>query len=241
MTVGACDKSQTRLSDRVCTAHGKEYTGNGYAITPDRIITAAHVIDDVISDLHDAVADTACCITLFFGTQEEKIDAVVYVECSGRDCGVDAAVLRCNLPASLYPTHRLFTAPPSTPIGWFAQGYTDFGDEKRLGGKDAYEGRLTVFSHDELTVPLECWGGLIDSKQWAGGSGSLAFDVKTARTALAVITKYQSGKMDDQLRGSVIRVFSACTNSCGHVTPIVRCLWVTTRRLLLQLARLFAA
>lgn len=183
----------------VRTASGDEYIGSGYPIMPDRIITAAHVVTHAASNENYATEGNARQITLFFGSREEKIDTPVFLEWCGQGCGVDVAVLKCELPESLHPTHRLLIAPPKTPIGWFAQGYTDFGDEKRPGGKDAYEGRLTVLSDDESTVPLECWGGLLDSKQWASGSGSLAFDSKTARTALAVITRYQSGKMDDQL------------------------------------------
>ena len=178
----------------VQTDSGKAYIGSGYPITPDRIITAAHVV------VQAAVAsDDARQITLFFGSREEKVDAPVYLEWCGEDYGVDVAVLKCELPPSFHLTHRLLTAPPSTPIDWFAQGYTDFGEEKRPGGKDAYAGSLTVFDDDESRVALECRGGLLDFEQWGGASGSLAFDAKTARTALAVITWYQSGKIDDQL------------------------------------------
>jgi len=183
----------------VRTASGVERIGSGYPITPNRIITAAHVIAHAASDQSCAAQGDARQITLFFGSREEKIDAPVYLEWCGQGCGVDVAVLKCELPESFDPTHRLLIAPPSTPIDWFAQGYTEFGEEKRPDGKDDYEGKLTVFSDDTVTVPLACKGGLMDAGQWAGGSGSLAFDSKTARTALAVITKYQSGKMDDQL------------------------------------------
>lgn len=185
--------------DLVCkivvrTSSGKQFRGSGYPITPNRIITAAHV-----------VADAACKegtirdITLTFGAQAKTLDTPVSLEWCGTEAGIDVAVLRCDLPAALQSTHELLTEPPKTPMKWFAQGYTEFGKEKRPGGKDAYDGTLSKFSAGDSTVALGCREGLITSKQWLGGSGSVAFDIKTSRTALAVITEYQSGKKLDQL------------------------------------------
>ncbi|MGE0681677.1 MAG: hypothetical protein AB7P69_12370, partial [Candidatus Binatia bacterium] len=165
----------------------------------NRILTAAHVVSDAVRIKSNASAGDACDITLTFGVTKKPVAGPVYIEWSGADAGVDVAVLRCELPAELQSAPRLLTTPPSTPIKWFAQGYTDFGKQTRSGGKDGYEGALTKFSESEATVALGCDAGLIDSKQWAGGSGSVAFDYETAQTALAVITDYEGGKKLDHL------------------------------------------
>jgi hypothetical protein len=182
---------------QVQTADGEPARGSGYPITRNRIITAAHVVGDAAPVAADASSGDARHITLSFGVTGKTVPAPVYIEWS--DAGIDVAVLRCELPPELQPTHKLLATPPNTPIQWFAQGYTDFGKRMRPGGKDGYEGTLTKFSESEATVALGCDAGLIDSKQWAGGSGSVAFDSATAQTALAVITDYEGGKKLDHL------------------------------------------
>lgn len=190
--------------DLVCkitvqTPDGKQWRGSGYPITPNRIITAAHVVADAAYQEEPAVPGAARQIPLTFGSQETRIDGPIAVVWCGAEVGVDVAVLSCQLPLALQPAHALLTTPPSTPIAWHAQGYTDFGSTKRPGGKDAYEGTLPQFSATEATVALGCPDGPVTSKKWAGGSGSVAFDRDTSQTALAVITTYQSGKKRDQL------------------------------------------
>jgi hypothetical protein len=182
----------------VTTANGT-YRGSGYPITPNRIITAAHVVSDAGSKAEAALAGTARDITLTFGARAKPLDTPVFIEWC--DTEIDVAVLRCQLPAALQPAPapELLTAPPQTPMQWHAQGYTDFGKAKRPGGKEEYSGTQPKFSAEEATIALSCDVGLIDPEQWAGGSGSVAFDVETSRTALAVITTYQSGKTHDQL------------------------------------------
>lgn len=175
------------------------WRGSGYPITPNRIITAAHVVADAAYTGAPEAAEAPRDITLTFGSQGSPVDGPVSVVWCGIEAGVDVAVLRCQLPIELQPSHALLTAPPPTPIAWHAQGYTDFGKTKRPGGKDAYDGTLAQFSETDATVPLGCTDGLVTTKQWAGGSGSVAFDGLTPQTALAVITKYQSGKKRDQL------------------------------------------
>jgi len=199
----ACETKETEVKpDLVCkivvrTASGEQYRGSGYPITPNRIITAAHVVADAGDKEEAALEGTARDITLAFGTQAKPLDTPVFIEWC--DTEVDIAVLRCQLPAALQPAHQLLTTPPQTPVKWEAQGYTEFGKAKRQGGQDKYNGTLLTFSAKEATVPLGCDQGLITSAQWEGGSGSVAFDQEPARTALAVITKYQSGKTHDLL------------------------------------------
>ncbi len=169
--------------DLVCkivvrTTSGKRYRGSGYPITPDRIITAAHVVADAAYKGNAALKGAARDITLAFGVEEQPLDTPVYLEWYGADVGVDVAVLRCQFPAALQPAHELLTTPPKTPVTWEAQGYTEFGKAKRQGGQDKYNGTLLTFSAKESTVPLGCDQGLITSAQWEGGSGSVAFDQK---------------------------------------------------------------
>jgi hypothetical protein len=192
--------------DLVCkivvqTVSGKKYRGSGYPITPNRIITAAHVVADAAPVADPDPKGNAQQIILSFGPEGQTIDTPVYIEWCGVDDDVDVAVLRCQLPPELQPTHRLLTKPPDTPVKWFARGYTDFGKQKRPGGKDDYHGELTKFGDSESTVPLDCEQGLITSARWQGGSGSVAFDSATAQTALAVITDFQGGKKLDVLVG----------------------------------------
>jgi hypothetical protein len=195
-----------RDPDLVCklvvqTVSGKKYRGSGYPITPNRIITAAHVVADAAPVADPDPKGDARQIILSFGPEGQTIDTPVYIEWCGVDDDVDVAVLRCQLPSELQPTHRLLTKPPDTPVKWFARGYTDFGKQNWPGGKDDYHGELTKFGDSESTVPLDCEQGLITSVQWQGGSGSVAFDSATAQTALAVITDFQGGKKLDQLVG----------------------------------------
>lgn len=190
--------------DLVCqilvqTTRGERRRGSGYPITPNCIITAAHVVADAAYKEDPTGEGAARHITLTFGVQKTPIDTSVSMVWCGTDVGVDIAVLSCQLPITLQPAHELLTVPPKTPLAWHAQGYTEFGKAKRPGGKDAYDGMLPKFSAAEPTVALGCTEGLVTAQQWAGGSGSVVFDTSTSPTALAVITTYQSGKTRDQL------------------------------------------
>lgn len=194
---------QTRMSpDLVCkitvqTPENKAWRGSGYPITPNRIITAAHVVADAAYIAQPPEEGAARQITLAFGSTGETVAAPVsLVWC---DTTLDVAVLACQLPPKFQPAHELLIRPPETPLEWHAQGYTEFGKTARSGGKDAYRGKLPQISLTEALVPLDCEDGPVTSEQWKGGSGSVAFDSATSQTALAVITDYQSGKKLDQL------------------------------------------
>ena len=163
------------------------YRGSGYPIAANRIITAAHVVADALN------------IRLFFGPQQELVDTTVDIEWSGRDNGIDVAVLRCELPSQYHPYHRLLTTPPNTPIKWFAHGFTKIAQGSRTGDIDDYHGELTKFTDIHQVVALESQNGPIQAEQWQGGSGSVAFDFDTSQTALAIITRYQGGKKLDHL------------------------------------------
>ncbi len=175
------------------------YRGSGYPITPNRIITAAHVVDDAAPAEGHAPNIDARQIELSFGVNEEVLQAPVVIEWSGTGVGVDVAVLRCELPAALQPGHDLWTGSSNQLIKWCARGYTEFGQAKRPGGKDAYYGQMAPFDIAEPIVALGCEDGLISTQQWAGSSGSVAFESAEAPRALAVITDYQSGKKLDHL------------------------------------------
>ena len=182
------------------TVVGKSYRGTGYPITPNRIITAAHVIDDAALTEEAAPDTDVRQIRIFFGVEEKEVEGPVAIEWSGMAVGVDVAVLRCELEAAWQPGHELLTEPPKALIEWYARGYTEYGKSGRVGGKDAYYGKLAPFADDEPVVALGCHEGLVSSQQWAGGSGSVAFlNASTVRQALAVITDYQGGKKQDQL------------------------------------------
>jgi len=190
--------------DRVCkivaqTASGERYRGSGYPITPNCIITAAHVVAEAAYKEDTALKGAARDLALSFGVEEKPLDIPVSI--AWCDTAMDVAVLHCRLPAALQPAHahELLTTPPKTPMKWHAQGYTEFGKAKRPGGKEEYWGTQPAFSAKEATIALSCDVGLINPEQWAGGSGSVAFDTDTSRMALAVITAYQSGKTNDQL------------------------------------------
>jgi hypothetical protein len=190
--------------DLVCkidvrTSKEDTWTGTGYPIRPNRIITAAHVIADAAPNDEHAAKGDARQIQLSFPHQKETVDGPVFLEWSGTDHGVDVAVLRCELPAHLQPAHRLLIQPPHMPIEWFAQGYTRYGRATQQNEKDNYQGTLTKWSIEDSTVPLASQDGPINPENWKGGSGSVAFDKDTAGIALAVITKYQGGTKLDRL------------------------------------------
>jgi hypothetical protein len=178
-------------------ANGQACIGSGYPITPNRIITASHVVVDAALIIDDAAGGEAREITLLFGVDQEDANAPVYIEWN--DPNLDIAVLRCQLLPHLQPAHDLLKRPPDTPIEWFAQGYTDFGKKRRPGGKDGYYGTLNKFADNEATVALGCPDGPISSQDWAGGSGSVVFDSQTAKTALAVVIEYEQGRKLDSL------------------------------------------
>lgn len=181
---------QTRMNpDLVCKINVGGWRGSGYPITPDRILTAAHVVAEALESQGQ--------ITLAFGHQNTPIDSLVSVLWADRD--IDVAVLGCQLPPALQPAHELLLEPPATPMAWHAQGYTDFGKANLSGGQDGYHGTLLPFAVTKATVPLGCTDGPVTADQWAGGSGSVAFDSATSQTALAVITDYQGGKKLDHL------------------------------------------
>jgi hypothetical protein len=135
------------------TSDGK-YRGSGYPITPNRIITAAHVVDAATPAKRYTVDADIRQIELSFGVNEEPLQVPVAIEWSGADVGVDVAVLRCELPAELQPGHALLTVSSKRLIEWCARGYTEFGKAKREGGKDAYYGKLAPFTDNEPTVAL---------------------------------------------------------------------------------------
>lgn len=192
-------------ADLVCklvvwTLDGKRHRGSGYPITPNRIITAAHVVADAAPSENPETDSDVRQIELFFGAHTERLDAPVYIEWNGADVGVDAAVLRCQLPPEYQPTHRLQTASVDKPTTeWVAQGYTDIGQETRADGIDVYRGWLARLRIDTPTVTLNAENGPMATEEWAGGSGSMVFDAETGQTALAVVTDYQGGKKLDQL------------------------------------------
>lgn len=190
--------------DLVCeiqieTAESRKFFGTGYPIAPNRIITANHVVADAKSDESHASEGDARAITLTFVAKGITVSGPVYIEWSGAKAGVDVAVLRCELPAAVQPAHKLQTEPPGTEVEWLAQGYTDYGKERRQDGKDDWRGRVTAFTDHNSSVALECSSGPSDPEKWNGGSGSLAFDLRT-RAAVAVITKHErEGKTRDHL------------------------------------------
>ncbi|ETW92516.1 MAG: hypothetical protein ETSY1_43280 [Candidatus Entotheonella factor] len=182
------------------TVEGKTGRGTGYPITPNRIITAAHVVDDALPVAGDDSNSDVRQIRILFGVEEKAVKGPVVIEWSGTDAGVDVAVLRCELEAEGQPGHELLTEPSKASMPWCARGYTEYGKAARPGGKDAYYGKLVPFAEDEPFVALGCQDGLVSSQQWAGGSGSVAFlDAPMVHKALAVITDYQGGKKQDQL------------------------------------------
>lgn len=182
-------------------ANGDIPRGTGYPITPNRIITAAHVVEDALRAEGDRSDADVRQIRIYFGVREEAVEGPVAIEWSGAAVGVDVAVLRCNLKAQWQPGHELLTAASQHSMNWCARGYTAYGKTAaRPGGKDAYYGKLVPFAEDESCVALGCHDGLISSEHWAGGSGSVAFlDAPMVHKALAVITDYQGGKKQDQL------------------------------------------
>lgn len=189
--------------DLVCKITAQTSTGpaigTGYPIQPNRIITAAHVVQDALRADEYAEQGDARQITLAFPHQKEAVEGPVFLEWSGVAHGVDVAVLRCALPDALRPSHRLLLHPPETPIPWFAQGYTQYGRATQQHGKGDYQGTLTTWSIQDATVPLVSHDGPIDPERCKGGSGSVAFDHNTPANALVVITEYQGGTKLDRL------------------------------------------
>jgi hypothetical protein len=186
---------------------GHTYRGSGYPIAANRIITAAHVVAEALN------------IRLFFGPQQDKIDTPVKIEWSGRDNGIDVAVLRCELPSQYHPYHRLLTTPPNTPMKWFAHGFTKIAQGSRTGDIDDYHGELTKFADIQQVVALESQDGPIQAEQWQGGSGSVAFDSDTSQIALAVITRYQGGKKTRSFGGGADLLSAQFGLDSGRLSP----------------------
>src|SRR5262245_40319988 len=151
-------RKETRVKpDLVCKivvrmANGERYRGSGYPITPNCIITAAHVVADAAYKEVSALKDAARNITLTFGVAEKPLDTPVSI--AWCDTTVDVAVLHCPLPAALQPAHahELLSTPPKTLMKWHAQGHTEFGKAKRPGGKEEYWGTQPTFSAEEATI-----------------------------------------------------------------------------------------
>lgn len=178
---------------------GKMCIGSGYPITPNRIITAAHVIADAQPVEGQGSKGIACSSKLLFPGYTWKSEPQVYIEWDGRAAGVDGAVLRCELPDDLRPVHTLQEKKPTGQIDWRAQGYTKYGEKNQPSGKDAYRGTMAPIAASEISFTLECENYPHSSRDWEGGSGSVAFDSPEPKIALAVITDYQGGKKLDQL------------------------------------------
>ena len=177
---------------------GEESWGSGYPITPNRIITAAHVVVDAVRIEDEASEGDARDITLSFGPAGKTVETPVYLEWLDED--VDIAVLRCELPDEFRPIHQLLTKPRTNKTDWEAKGFTVYGSENRPNGIDDFHGRFASFSEDSPTLALEAANAPLESEQWQGGSGSVAFEEKT-QTALAVIAEYAGGKKLDDLIG----------------------------------------
>lgn len=182
----------------VRTEEGEENWGSGYPIAPNRIITAAHVVADAARIGDATLEEDARHIRLTFGPTGKIVEQPVYLEWFNED--VDVAVLRCELPDEFRPTHQLLTEPRTQKTDWEAKGFTVYGDKNRQNKMDDLHGRLASFSEADSTVVLEAGNAPLRSKQWKGGSGSVAFEEKPP-TALAVITDYVGGKKLDELIG----------------------------------------
>ena len=182
----------------VRTEEGEESWGSGYPITPNRIITAAHVVADAARVGETTLEGDVRDIKLTFGPTGKTVERPVYLEWC--DEKVDVAVLRCKLPDEFRPIHQLLTEPRTHKTDWEAKGFTVYGDKNRPNKLDDLHGRLASFAEADSSVALEAGNAPLKSKQWKGGSGSVAFDEKT-QTALAVITDYAGGKKLDELIG----------------------------------------
>lgn len=180
------------------TEEGEESWGSGYPITPNRIITAAHVVVDAARIEDETLEGDAHDIRLSFGPKGKTVETPVYL--AWLDEGVDVAVLRCELPDEFRPTHRLLTKPRANKTDWEAKGFTVYGSKNRPNGMDDFHGRFASFAEDSQTLALEAANAPLEPEQWKGGSGSVVFEEKT-QTALAVITEYAGGKKLDDLIG----------------------------------------
>lgn len=188
----------------VTTPNGKKVRGSGYPITRDRIITAAHVVDTgpkLVPVNVDDASSAQAKIELYFGPNSERVDCPCQVIWTGATAGIDVAILSCELPDRLQPTHLLPIKPLTTPTDWFAHGYTEFRREKLIARGDhqthPFEGRFPSFSAAQYSVSLGCTDGLDRVENWKGGSGSCAFDSTSAQWMLAVITRFESGHQLD--------------------------------------------
>ena len=192
------------------TANGETYRGSGYPITPNRIITAAHVVDAATLVEGDESGAEARHIEVSFGVEGKAAKGPVVIEWSGTSVDVDVAVLRCELEAEWQPGHELLTDPPKTTMEWCALCYTEYGKATRQDGRDPYSGKLVSFADSAPTVLLTCDDGPKLSQQWAGGSGSVAFESATPSKAIAVITDFQDGRKLDQLIAVPLTYLLAC-------------------------------
>ena len=181
---------------------GEKRRVSGYPIARDRILTAAHdIVDANRAEAHASEGD-ARDIELFFRGENEPVKGPVFLQWNGQPAGVDVAVLRCQLPEDRQPTHRLPSQPPQSLERWIAQGYTDFAKRKRDGEPDEYYGSIPTVSGTDAKIYLPCDVGPKEKGEWAGASGSVAFE-KDSQLPLAVITAFEDKGKEKGTRSRV--------------------------------------
>jgi hypothetical protein len=113
-------------------------------IAPDRIITAAHVVEGLAERPH--------AIELFFGEGVERLtpSESPTVLWSGRQQGcnrridVDVAVLQCALPEGLLPKRVSLAEGKCGPLTFFGCGYSGAGKVEKENGQYDFSGTFPM-------------------------------------------------------------------------------------------------
>src|SRR5208282_6437332 len=146
----------------------------GYPIGRDRIITAAHVLNQEFKSPY---------IEAFFRDPEHPgsyLCSTCEIVWDGRkdrgpDAAVDVAVLRCQLPDKFAAEIPVLEQAPLALVKAHAQGYPAITRKGKRQSPLAAFGEFAPIPTGQMEIELHCSDALRDTQNWKGVSGAPVF------------------------------------------------------------------
>jgi hypothetical protein len=176
----------------VTTTSGKRIRGTGYPVARDRIITAAHVVENWDR------------IELYFGESNEPLHPEVppkvcwngmregYVE----ESEIDVAVIECLLPESLAPRGITLAAGSLNRTDYQGCGFSEKVRSEKNNGFYDFDGSFPAVTGESDQECVDCKNGpkaiegISAGDLWGGVSGTCLFEVDGKQQLLAVVTDF---------------------------------------------------
>ncbi|MEM7478117.1 MAG: hypothetical protein AAF483_24285 [Planctomycetota bacterium] len=144
----------------------------GYPIAPGLILTVGHIFKDNWTRVTIQIPKIANSAK----SNNRGENDVPLAWCGlSSESGLDAALIKCNLPAEVRDRTRLLEARPTSPMKWFGYGFPEFvRPEKKPGAPFDSRGDFSP-PQDGAVFELECSEEYLNPEKWGGASGGPIF------------------------------------------------------------------